>query len=162
MAEPFYPQLQEPALLQLRVVLDQMAQNPGYLSDAKCPYSETVKTFLGRMEATTAPAKVVELNTEAERLDYVEDEVVKVLGDLDTIVKSLGRAEISEQLAVQKARAGLVEKLVTYREKIWNMRETADFQHRVMAFLEDICSKEQIMQLKERLRGLKSVEGNAN
>lgn len=157
MSKAFYPAIPEPAVLQMRVVLNQMRENPDYLDGAT--YSPEIKDFLkelnGRIGTERAP---VEFNGEMDRLAYVEAEIVTVLADLADLVASLGNAEHSEKLQVAKARAGLVEKLVAAREKVWTMKEAAEFQGRILSFLEDICTKEQVQALKLRLKDLKTVE----
>lgn len=160
MSEPFFPNLHESVLLQLRVVLQQVATNPGYLSHEKCPYPPKAIEFL--QELTQAEA-VVDTETptfdgEGDRLEYVEGEVVKVLTELNALSASLRDAGYSEKLQILKTRSTLVEKLLTYREKIWSMKEMAEFQARIIGFLETSCSKDQVQELKEALRGLQSVE----
>ena len=147
----FYPTLPEAVVLQMRVVLNQLRDNPAYLD--KAPYSSEICDFLKELNSRTAQSVGRSFDGEMDRLDYVEQEIVIVLEDLATLVKSLGNADHSEKLQVAKARAGLIEKLVAAREKVWTMKEMADFQARVMSFLTEICTKDQIQQLKERVKG---------
>lgn len=152
----FYPNLPEAVVLQLRVVLQHMKSMPNYIEGSS--YSDDVKDFLKELNGRTAATAVVEFDGETDRLDYVEKEIVSVMTDLKTLVDSLGNAEHSEKLQVAKARAGLIEKLVAAREKVWTMKEMAEFQARIMTFLDEVCTKDQVQDLKGRLRGLKSVE----
>jgi len=156
MSQPFYPTLPEAVVLQLRVVLNQMKDLPDYLD--KAPYSDDLKDFLKELNGRVVEQKTVAFDGEMDRLDYVETEIVAVMTDLAALVASLGNADHSEKLQVAKARAGLIEKLVAAREKVWTMREMAEFQARIMSFLSDVCSKDQIQDLKQRLKDLKSVE----
>lgn len=154
----FYPNLPEAVILQLKVVLLQMQEHPDYLN-GNAPYSDEVVDFLKEMAGRREPANVpAKFDGEVDRLDYVEQEIVTVLADLSSLVASLGQADHSEKLQVAKARAGLVEKLVTARERVWTMKEAAEFQGRVISFLEEICSKDQVQELKARLKDLRSVE----
>ncbi|WP_353645754.1 hypothetical protein [Mesorhizobium sp. WSM2239] len=154
----FYPNLTEATVLQLRVVLQHMRANAVYLDNA--PYSTELKDFLKELTGFGVAPAPVEFDGEADRLDYVEQEIVTVLSDLKTLVASLGTAEHSEKLQVAKARAGLVEKLVAAREKVWTMKEAAEFQGRILSFLEDVCNKDQVQELKKRLAGLRSVKND--
>ncbi|ESY35752.1 hypothetical protein NKK48_01470 [Mesorhizobium sp. C386A] len=147
----FYPTLPEAVVLQLRVVLNQLRDNPDYLDQA--PYTPALVDFLKELNGRVVEAQPVAFNGEMDRLDYVEQEIVTVLKDLTTLVASLGNADHSEKLQVAKARAGLIEKLVAAREKVWTMKEMADFQAQVVGFLTDVCSADQIQLLKERVKG---------
>lgn len=148
----FYPNLSEATVLQLRVVLQHTRTSAVYLDNA--PYSPELKDFLKELTGLGVAAAPVEFDGEIDRLDYVEQEIVTVLTDLKTLVASLGQAEHSEKLQVAKARAGLVEKLVAAREKVWTMKQSAEFQSAILGFLEDTCTKDQIQTLKERLKGI--------
>ncbi len=152
----FFPNLTEATVLQLRVVLNQMREKPDCLD--KSPYSTELRDFLKELNGRTVAAQPIEFTGEMDRLDYVETEIVAVMTDLASLVAGLGNADHSEKLQVAKARAGLIEKLVAAREKVWTMKETAEFQARVMSFLADVCTKDQVQELKGRLRDLKSVE----
>ncbi|MER8983952.1 hypothetical protein [Mesorhizobium sp. M0843] len=147
----FYPTLPEAVVLQLRVVLNQLRDNPDYLDQA--PYTPALVDFLKELNGRVVEAQPVAFNGEMDRLDYVEQEIVTVLKDLTTLVASLGNADHSEKLQVAKARAGLIEKLVAAREKVWTMKEMADFQAQVVGFLTDVCSADQIQLLKEHVKG---------
>lgn len=147
----FYPTLPEATVLQLRVVLNQLREKPDYLDQA--PYSSELKDFLKELNGRVVAPATVEFNGEMDRLDYVEQEIVTVLKDLATLVNSLGNADHSEKLQVAKARAGLIEKLVAAREKVWTMKGMADFQAKIMVFLAEICTADQVQELKERVRG---------
>ncbi|RUU75099.1 hypothetical protein [Mesorhizobium sp. M7A.F.Ca.MR.362.00.0.0] len=147
----FYPTLPEAVVLQLRVVLNQMRDTPHYLDAA--PYTPAMIDFLKELNGRVADAPTVVFEGEEGRLDYVEQEIVTVLKDLTTLVGSLGNADHSEKLQVAKARAGLIEKLVSAREKVWTMKGMADFQAQVVGFLTDICTPDQIQTLKERVKG---------
>ncbi|RWM27934.1 MAG: hypothetical protein EOR77_30915 [Mesorhizobium sp.] len=147
----FYPTLPEAVVLQLRVILNQLRERPEYLDQS--PYSTELRDFLKELNGRVVAPTTVEFNGEMDRLDYVEQEIVTVLKDLTTLVASLGNADHSEKLQVAKARAGLIEKLVAAREKVWTMKGMADFQARIMSFLTDICTADQVQALKERVRG---------
>ena len=147
----FYPTLPEATVLQLRVVLNQLRDKPDYLGQS--PYSTEIRDFLKELIGRGVVAEAIAFDGEEDRLDYVEAEIVTVLSDLKTLVNSLGNADHSEKLQVAKARAGLIEKLVAAREKVWTMKGMADFQSRIMVFLDEICSADQIQALKERVKG---------
>lgn len=147
----FYPTLPEAVILQLRVVLNSLREKPDYLDQS--PYSTEIRDFLKELNGRTVQSVGRTFDGEMDRLDYVEQEIVIVLEDLATLVKSLGNADHSEKLQVAKARAGLIEKLVAAREKVWTMKEMADFQAKITGFLSEICTKDQIQALKERVKG---------
>lgn len=150
--QPFYPTLPEAVVLQLRVVLQSMKDNPAYLDTS--PYPENIRDFLKELTSRGSAAEIPTFDGETDRLEYVEQEIVVVLADLKKLVDGLGNADHSEKLQVAKARAGLVEKLVAAREKVWTMKEMADFQAKIMGFLTEICTKDQIQALKERVKEL--------
>ncbi|TPL42603.1 hypothetical protein [Mesorhizobium sp. B2-4-5] len=146
----FYPSLPEAVVLQLRVVLNQLREQPDYLEQS--PYPSEIRDFLKELNGRTVQSAAVVFDGEMDRLDYVEQEITTVLADLKTLVASLGNADHSEKLQVAKARAGLIEKLVAAREKVWTMREMADFQAKIMGFLTEICDADQVQALKERVK----------
>ncbi|TPJ51682.1 MULTISPECIES: hypothetical protein [unclassified Mesorhizobium] len=147
----FYPTLPEATVLQFRVALNQLREKPDYLDQS--PYSTEIRDFLKELNGRGGAAEAVTFDGEADRLDYVEQEITTVLADLKTLVASLGNADHSEKLQVAKARAGLIEKLVAAREKVWTMKEMADFQAKIVGFLDEICTPDQIQALKERVKG---------
>jgi hypothetical protein len=138
-----------------------MSENPGYLSNEACPYSPKTVEFLQDLTRRDVVSEIPSFEGDLDKLDYVESEIVRVLTDLTALSANLGTADHSEKLQVAKARAPLVEKLTNLREKVWNMREMSEFQAQILRFLENDCTKDQVQALKERLRGLKSVEAIA-
>jgi len=157
MSDNFYPSIPEGWVLPLRAALTQMAANPNYLSALDCPYGPALITFLSEMSAPGASGPS-DYENAADKNEYIEMEIGRVITDLNLLQAGLGKADHSEKLAVAKARTGLIEKLVLSRERIANVREMNQFVSKVTQFLDDLCTKDQITELKNRLRGLTIVE----
>lgn len=156
MSDFFYPTIPESWVLPLRAALTQMAANPGYLDNVDCPFSPSLKGLLRELSAPGA-AGPSDYEAATDKNEYIELEIGRVITDLNLLQAGLGKADHTEKLAVAKARTGLIEKLISSRERIANVREMNQFVSRVMQFLDDLCTPDQITDLKNRLRGLTIV-----
>lgn len=154
---PFYPTIRDETVLPLNVVVQNLDKDRGYLDHDDCPYSETVKNFFRRFLSITEGPKVdlfAEAKTDGEYASVLDKQVEKIINDLEAFADTLGNADHSEKLAYFKAKTGLLEKLVGMRERIYNLREMNEFRGRVVGFLDEICTVDQITELMKRLDGV--------
>lgn len=154
MSDHFYPSFSEHQILPLKAVIAFIQQDPDYLTGPDCPYSPDLKSLLNELVAKPIAAGPSEFEKATDKLEFIESEIGASLQDLKHLNEQ--GLEPAEKLQVAKARAGLIEKLINSRERVWNIREMSVFQGQVIQFLEDICTKDQITELKQRLRGLKT------
>jgi hypothetical protein len=152
MSDPYYPNLAEGTILPFKAAVAQMQQHSDYLSRADCPYPTPVRDFLRQLGAQKVVGAVSEYELADDKNEFLDREIARVMQDLTDLYAGLNSGDANEKLQILKARAGLVEKLVTSRERVLSMRDIANFQVSVIGFLEDACTKDQITELKRRLR----------
>ena len=149
----FYPELSEDSVLSIKLVMQMLEKDPEYLDAKECQYSPTVKEFLRGVAAPKGMLEIPDLfeggmNDEPEVLDR---QIQKILNRMDAMEGELGGFEPNERMTFFKTRTAMLEKLISLREKVTNIREMMDFQAIVLATLEEVSSPEQIKTFMERL-----------
>ena len=153
-----YPNISPAAIPQFNAVLLQMETMPGYLDDPACPFSSDVKQFFRRV-AGAGPALEENIFSDSEdKLATIENQIGSLIKSLDDLAKGLTNKDHAEKLSYFKTKASLIEKLVGMQKDVFSMREMAEFQAIFLTFMEDICTKDQISELMERLDHLNSVK----
>lgn len=156
----YYPTIREEHILPLNVVLRNLEGDPDYLDDPECPYSETIKNFFRRQMAAVSD-EVEDLFAGDEPKEVTLDrQVEKLVNDLEAFSKTLGKQDHSEKLAYFKAKTILLEKLVSMRERLLNLKELHEFKTRILVFLDEVCTKDQITDLMKRLDGVFGVNND--
>jgi hypothetical protein len=156
----FYPIIKDEAVLTMQIVVQSLEKDPGYLDSAECKYSDTVKAFFRRATASTTPVSI-DLFDGEDDLQVIDGQIQKVLSDLEAMGAQMVNAEPNERVNYFKAKTTLLEKLVTMKEKVFNLKELNDFRNTLIATLEDICTKDQITTFMQRLDGLLGVKGDS-
>jgi hypothetical protein len=152
MAEHFYPTIREEQVMLFNVVVQNLEKDPGYLDHPSCPYPDTVKNFFRK---STASAPVIDLFADGEDREMVLDkQVEKLINDLEAFANTLGNADHSEKLQYYKTKTTLIEKLISMRERVFNLKELNEFRSVVIQFMDEICTKDQITDLMKRLDGV--------
>lgn len=148
----FYPTISDDSIATLKLAQSFLTkEGPEWLNKKECPYGELVKTFL---RDSMGVGEVVDLFENADDEPEVLDrQIQKVLNKMDAMENQLASLEPNEKLAFFKTRTALLEKLITLREKVTNLREMSEFKGTVVKGLEDICTREQILQFMERIKG---------
>jgi hypothetical protein len=156
----FYPIIKDEAVMTMQIVVQSLEKDPGYLDSPECKYSEVVKAFFRRSAAPTTLA-TVDLFDGEDDLKVIDSQIQKVLSDLEAMGAQMKSAEPNERVNYFKAKTTLLEKLVTMKEKVFNLKELNDFRNTLIATLEDICTKDQITAFMQRLDGLLGVKGES-
>lgn len=152
MADRFYPTIRDDQVLILNVVVQNLEKDPGYLDHPECPYSEQVKQFFRKR---SVPATVEDLFSGDEDREIVLDrQVEKLINDLEAFANQLGNADHSEKLQYFKTKTVLVEKLISMRERVFNLKELNEFRGAVIQFLDEVCTKDQITDFMKRIDGV--------
>jgi hypothetical protein len=134
--------------------------DPGYFDDPKCPFSPGLKALLKQMLAdpvAAVPVKIFEGDDQKD-VDAVLGEVQSAIEEFKLIEGSLGQAEVGERIQAVKAKTTLLEKWVSLKEKLYNMREHSVFVTTVLAFMDEILTKDQQQEFKNRLRGVEIAQ----
>lgn len=157
MAE-FFPPIKDEQLMVVTIVLKKLESNPSYLDDPDCPYSPSVKTFFRDFKAkklAADPEAMIAPNLfeNKDETEVLDKQLQRIISDLDHMQNTLGAADVSDRLALLKAKTSLIEKLIGLRERVYNLRELTDFRNLIIAGLEEICTKDQITQFMKNLDG---------
>jgi hypothetical protein len=156
MPNKFFPPFDEGMQTALQSLILQMTADPSYLDDA--PYTESFKAAL-RKSMGGAPAPAPNLFEDAEDKGLVlEKQVEQLLSDIEHFGRTLQTKDHSEKLAYFKAKTTLIEKLITFKERLFTLKEMADFQGTIMTFLDEVCTKDQVSDLMKRLAHLETVK----
>lgn len=153
----FYPIISEDSVLAITLARNSIEKNgPEWLDRRDCKYSPAIKKFLTEITQPSVSGGVVaevedlfEGNDEPEVLDR---QIQRVINRMDAMEATLPNLEPNEKIAFFKAKTALLEKLITLREKTNNLREIAEFKAKIIAFLDEICSPDQITELMGRLK----------
>jgi len=151
----FYPKIREDEILKLNVVVKSLEKDPTYLDHPDCPYPDTVKDFFRKQ---AAPVEVEDLfGGDEEKEILIDRQVEQLINDLEAFSKQLTNADHSEKLQYFKTKTTLLEKLVTMRERVFNLKELNEFRGTILAFMDEVCTKDQVTELMKRLDGIFGV-----
>lgn len=162
-----YPQFPSGLELRLEAVAIAANKHKNFFDDPACPYSDTLKSLLQKM---VLEHRVQRRRTEAEEVDVVvldenADKFDKMLHDLEKTIRSMevldmqeGGIDASDRIQIIKAKTSLLEKWVNIKEKIYSIREIAEFQNVVIEILDTVVDKDQRKVFMDKLRALKSTE----
>lgn len=151
----FYPQFREEQVMVINLIIQNLEQNPEYLDAPECPYSDSVKDLFRKFRGAAATIEDFDLFDGDDEYEVVLDkQVEKLLNDLESFGMTLGSGDTSEKIQYFKTKSVLIEKLVNLRERLMNLRELAEFRSVIIGFLEDVCDKDQVTKLMQRLDGV--------
>lgn len=153
---PFYPKLSDDTVMTLTLIEKSLEKDAQFLEHEDCPYSPEVKAFFAkRAQSVTTPS--VDIFEGEDDVDVMDKQIQKVLSDLDSMGAVMATAEVNERIAYFRAKTTLVEKLMNLKERVFNLKELAEFRGTVLQGLDDICDKDQITTFMKRLDGILGV-----
>ena len=144
----FFPTIKDEILLPLKVALQHAKSNPAYLDDEKCPYSEGTKNFirslnsLGSLSADGGAVDTTFLDPKADKFDVMFKELDRLYTDLKAFRNTLTSMEPNEKSTFFKTTMALLEKIATLKERLYNMKEVADFQQAVINAMTDLLDED--------------------
>lgn len=147
----FYPTVREETILGLNVIVQSLEKDPQYLDHPDCTYSDTVKDFFRRTGPSAAP---IDLFADEDELVVLDQQIQAVINDLEAFAKTLSKADHSEKLAYFKTKTTLIEKLISMKERIFNLKEVNEFRNTILGVLDEVCTKDQITAFMLRLDGI--------
>jgi hypothetical protein len=148
----FYPTLKDDQILTLQIVVKSIEKDAGYLDSSDCPYSDVIKDFFRKISRPEVLA--VDLFENRDDIEVLDEQIQKVLSDLERMGPAMLTAETNERLAYFKAKTTLLEKLVNMKERVFNLKEMNDFRNIVISTIETVSTKDQIAEFMKNLDGV--------
>lgn len=147
---PFYPIISDDLLVPLQVIRRSLEKDAGYFDHPDCPYPAEIRELFQETAS-------VDLFAENPELDVLDSQIQRVINDLEAFSRTLKSTDHSEKLAYFKTKTSLIEKLIGMRERVLNLKEISEFRNLIMQFLDEICDRDQISDLIQRLDGALGV-----
>lgn len=146
MNTPKYPNITDTTLVPFRAIEVQLKQFPDILDRLECPYPPGVKTILRRLLDTvggTAPPLV----------EYDDDSLISEITALYQELKNTDiKGEAKDAIAMLKARADLMTKMVGLKEKALNVRDISRFQKTVVEIVHNTLTPAQREEFFQELK----------
>lgn len=148
----FYPRIGEDTFLTLKLVLQKLEEDVGYLGHRECPYSESGKDLLSAMARGqgSVGGAAVGLPEDYDPGDY-EAHIHKLLTDMETMGEGLAKLAPNEKISFFKAKTQLVEKLLSMQERNVTLKQMQGFKEVVLDLLDVVCTKDQLADFMTRL-----------
>lgn len=146
----FYPDFPENIEFSLVVVIKALEENPNYLNEPDCPYNGKLREQLQHLAPKAAAAAQVEDFTPRTD-DQLEREVTQLLDDIKDFGLKLNVDDITEKMSYFRTHTNLLEKLVSMKERMGNVKSVATFQAIVLNAIEESLSPDQRTQVMEAL-----------
>jgi hypothetical protein len=149
----FYPTIRDETAVALNAVLQNIQLDASYLDKPECPYSPAIKSFFkSRIETSSGPE--IDIFAGEDELIVLDSQIIKVINDLEKFGNTLTSEDVTEKMAYFRTKTSLIEKLVTMRERLANLKEISDFRSIILGFMNETCTKDQITDLMHRLDGV--------
>lgn len=148
----FYPEFADNTEFSLVVVIKALEENPNYLNDPECPYNGKLRELLQHLaprQATAAPADDGDFEPRTD--DQLEREVTKLLDDIKAFGVTLSVGDVTERMSYFRTHTNLLEKLVSMKERMANVKSVATFQAIVLNAIEESLTPDQRTQVMDAL-----------
>jgi len=156
-----YPTLPSGLETRLSAVVFAARGSRGYFDDPECPYGEDLKgllrLLLGSGKAERVKVESVGLDDNADKFDKMLKEIEETIEEMKSIEDDLTSGEVAERIQFVKAKTILLEKWIGIKEKIYNVREIAEFQAILIRQLDGVMSKDQRFSFIGALRALRTT-----
>lgn len=159
----YYPDLDSLGtdfLLPVRVVLEQMLNDPLWLERGDCPYSDAVKDALAgyaalvksaRKEAVVAKPRLAVAGL--DRWQAMSEEAAGLYDELLTFRDTTKITDAKEMLAYYRTASQLLDRLTNLGERAINLKQVSEFQDRVLRVFDAVLTPEQRTQAQRILEG---------
>jgi len=158
MGDRFYPPLPEGFVYAAKIIAGNCRQDTDYLGE-ECPWSpdviEGVKAAFVSVGASTPATAVLDPCS----LD-LGMEAMNLYAELSKLEAETGKFDVKDRIQVAKARAALLEKLLSLQEKATNIRSIREFQETIVQFMEQVLTEDQRLDFLTRVRGLPEENEN--
>lgn len=163
----YYPDLESLGLdffLPMRVLIQQMINDPLYLERPECPYGDDTREALrqlelmwkvaGRAREAKGRERVREERTGVEKYEELTREAQDLYADLVELRSTIEtEGDVKEKLAFFRTATALLDKLVALGERSANLKNISEYQARVLTVFE------QVMDGEQRTRAMRVLEG---
>lgn len=149
--QPDYPALDEG---NIRIVLKHLADNPEYLSDPSCPYTEDTKSLFLTPTSTETSKIVNNIDRQIATLDKLNAQLEKQSQRFDN-----GELEPSEANAYFRQRINVAREILELQEKLAHVQNVTSFYAQVMEIMEDVMDVDQRAEAIAKLQAVINKEG---
>lgn len=143
MNDTFYPEI-DPWPLQ--VISENLRENPMYLEDPECPYSDDVKRFFRDRVETASEVTLEDLD--------LEEETLGLYRDIKESRENFNTDDHAERNSYFRTATTLLEKLLVMQERATNVRQVSRFYEVVLGTLERYLEPDQITTFRNELKAL--------
>lgn len=159
-----YPTVSLTELHKLKAIIVSAEGDPKYLDGRVCPYDKPTRELIKSLitdpilKATVAPREQEKVGRGAPRkgpvlpIEEVEAEYADLRKDLQSLKTDAKGLEPNEQIQVIKTRAALMEKMISLKERLNDMRRNTKFIATVMQIIEDELPQESRLRVIEKLQ----------
>lgn len=167
-----YPTLSLTQLQKFKTVLDNAKGDPKYLDGRICPYDKTTREILKSLIAD--PVVAATLGDAPERgrkksgapkkgptisTDELEKEFQELREEIKTLKADAKGLEPHERIQIVKTRAALIEKILSMKERIVNIKKMEEFIAKVIQLMEDELPQDVRLKVLEALEPYAEEEG---
>lgn len=150
MQTTYFPPIDPQKLAPFRALKALLEKNPNLLDDQHCPYDDDTRKFLSQMMSgfgLTTKLAEIPLDTPED----LEQQLHQIYAELMSFGKKVSTTDAGDKIQWAKSVVGILDRLVTLRERVYNLKNYSDFQKRVLDFLEGILDSTQRSQFVENL-----------
>lgn len=154
MSDEFFPPLDEAANWALVIIGKKLKEDPDYLKNDDCPYSDEVKALFEGVREVVVPGGLVTPLAVKTTWDKLQEEMASIFDELNEIGEELENNESVEpkdKINYVKAKAGLMQKLVEMQERVHGIQQISAFYRVVMDIMENVLTIDQRTKVMERL-----------
>lgn len=153
----YYPPLPEGSVFALDVILQNLAQDPEYLSVS--PYSEEERRVLDQLGAHMSEIEDLENASDVDKWVKLERETQSLFSSLRTAGDELRSGDSAQQMAYFRTATALLEKLVGIQERTANLKQIHQFHNTVLSVMEDTLEPGQRTEVMARLKEAINADG---
>lgn len=148
----FYPDFPDNVEFSLIVVIKALEENPNYLNEPDCPYNGKLRGMLQHLAPKAeVAAPAFDEDFEPRTNDQLEREVTKLLDDIKVFGTQLNAGDVTERMSYFRTHTNLLEKLVSMKERMGNVKSVATFQAIVLNCIEESLTADQRTQVMDNL-----------
>jgi hypothetical protein len=145
-----YPSISDALATSLTVVAKGLEADLGYLDKPTCPYGPALKAALRSFRGGSGPAVDIFAQNVGE-LDVIEREIKELINKIKVFGDEMGNLEPNEKIQFFKASTGLLEKLISYKERTLNLKKMKEFQALVIDVMSDVLTGDERTEVLKRL-----------
>jgi hypothetical protein len=141
--------------MSLQAIAFALAKDPEFLDRPECPYPAQLKEFLARLVVPPPPGGEggnMFVGADGERGDDYEiliDEIEKSITSMQQLELTI--KDSNERLQIAKVKAALIDKWLSQKERLLNLRSLSQFQKIVVDTMDGILNKDQRTDFMEKI-----------